>query len=112
LRDETGGADAKAKRTQFRLANVKDAKNLAEQLLQCKVDGDITREQFAWERFLNADDQRLAFEAFRLLTSYAYGKPVEKAEVEQTQKYIAEVPEKQSDEDWAAANTPKPEVTQ
>lgn len=95
---------------QFRLGSVNDAKLAATRLLEAVVDGDITREQRLWESFLIDTDRRVQFEAFRLLLSYKYGKPTEKAEVEvKDQTFVAKLPDKHDPDEWRKRYAPKPD---
>lgn len=72
--------DAKDQKRAFRLGSVEIAGSLVERLLAARVDGDMSREEYLWHRFLNEEDKRVSFEAFRLMLSYKYGKPSEKKE--------------------------------
>jgi hypothetical protein len=100
--------DVKQAHRQFVLGNVGDAKVAAERLLKAVVSGDITREQVMWENFLNEPDNRVKFEAFRLLLSYAYGKPTEKQEVTvDGPGFVAALPDKHDPEEWAKRYAPK-----
>lgn len=90
------------KARQFRLGPVKDAQELARKLLNATLSGDITREQSMWEEFLNCPDKRVSFEAFRLLTSYAYGKPIDRVEAKvDGPAFVAKMPDKHDPEEWA-----------
>jgi hypothetical protein len=91
----------------FRLGSVADARVMATRLLEAvdpayqDAGGGINREQLLWDSFMTCDDKRVQFEAFRLLLSYKYGRPIEKAEVKvDGPSYVAELPVKKSTSDW------------
>lgn len=97
--------DAKDQVRQFDMGGgvVRDAQAEAQRLLDSTVPGldGMTREQQMWDRFLEHVDPRIQFEAFRLLKSYASGKPTEKKEIELNgNTYVAEIPPKMTDDEW------------
>lgn len=95
--------DVKDQKRQLRLGNVTDAQNLATKLLEATAPGfgDLSREEFLWDKFVNHQDQRVAFECFRLMLSYKYGKPTEKKDVTVTEnQYVAVLPEKLDNDAW------------
>lgn len=96
------GVKAKDATRQFRLGSVSAAKNIVEKLLSAAVEGDQTREEFLWHKYTNHEDPRIAFEAFRLMLSYAHGKPVEKKEMKlDGPAFIGEVPPKMAADEWS-----------
>lgn len=95
------GPDGKMR--SFDLAKVEDAKKVVGALLSAVVEGDQTREEWLWKKFMNHTDPRISFESFRLMLNYKYGKPKETKELTVEDNRVAEIPpQTETSEEWEA----------